>query len=114
VSIIVRMRRQTAVYWRRAGIDEYGQAYYDAPIEVDCRWDDAVTEFRNGDGDVAVTKSVVYPDRLMYVGDKMKLGSWESDTPDDPNEDTDAYEIKRMDQTPNLRATRTLFTAYLT
>lgn len=114
MSIIRRMRKQKAIYWRRLTPDKYGTFSYASPVEVSCRWDDCTEEFRNAQGQLEASSAVVYPDRQMYIGDILKKSEIESDTPDDPREDTEIFEIKRFDVTPNLRNTENLYTAYLT
>lgn len=113
MSIIKRMRKQKAVYWKRLTADKHGRFSYDYPIEVSCRWDDDQQEFRNQQREALVSQSVVYPDRAMFVGDMLKRGEMGIGTLDDPTEDQDAFEIQAFTHTPNLRATETLFTAYL-
>jgi len=113
MSIIKKMRKQKAVYWARLSADEYGVFAYDDPVQVDCRWDDMGVEFRNVEGEVQVSQSVVYVDRVMAIGDKLQRGEMDSTTPDSPAGLTTAFEIRRFDQNPNLRATETLYTAYL-
>lgn len=113
MSIIKRMRRQKAVWWQRLSPDEYGEFSYAVPVEVSCRWDDTAQEFLDPKGETQTSRSVVYVDRLMTVGDRLKRGELESDTADDPSEEAEAFEIRRFDQNPNLRNTETLLTAFL-
>lgn len=113
MSIITRMRKQKAVYWKRLTADQYGRYTFATPVEIDCRWDDLGEESRDAEGQVIMSNATVYPDRVMYEGDKLKKGALESDTPDDPSELTDAHEIQRFAETPNLKNTETLYTAFL-
>jgi len=114
MSIIVKMRKQKAVWWQRGATpDRYGKYSYASPIEIDCRWDDAAVEFRNEKGENVVSKSVVYPDRILAIGDRLREGDIESDEPADPTTITTTAEIQRFDKTPNIKATETLYTAYL-
>ena len=114
MSVIRKMRKQKAVWWARlTPPDQFGRYSFAAPVEIDCRWDDSGTEFRNGEGQTEMSAATVYPDREMTIGDKLKKGEMESDTPDDPRSLRTAFEIKRFDQTPNFKATETLYTAYL-
>lgn len=113
MSIIKRMRKQKAVYWKRLSADRFGKFSYDFPVEVECRWDDTNEEFRTPKMETRVSQSIVYPDREMFVGDMLKRGEMTVETYDDPTEDPDAFEIQAFAHTPNLRNTETLFTAYL-
>ena len=114
MSIIKKMRRQKAVWWARsAAPDAYGAFTFSAPVEIDCRWDDQAVEFMDGKGQNLVSNSVVYPDRILSVGDRLRRGSLGGGLPGDPLTLTDTFSIKRFDQTPNFKATETLYTAYL-
>jgi|SRR6185503_9148913 len=113
MSIIVKMRKQKAVWWRRTVVDAYGSYSFAGPIEIAVRWDDAAVEFLDPLGEKQTSRSVVYTDRVMTPGDRLMLGELDSETPDNPLSITTTFEIRRFDRTPNLRATETLFTAYL-
>lgn len=113
MSIIVKMRKQRAVWWRRTVADHYGSFSFAEPIEIAVRWDDAVVEFLDIVGEKQSSRSVVYTDRVMTPGDRLMLGELDSETPSNPLSVTTSFEIRRFDRTPNLRATETLFTAYL-
>jgi len=114
MSIIVKMRKQNAVWWQRsAEPDRYGKFSYATPVEIECRWDDAVIEFLDSKGQTKSSKSVVYPDRILSVGDMLREGEIESDEPADPTTLLTTAEIMRFDKTPNIKATETLYTVYL-
>jgi len=107
------MRRQKAIWWRRLGADRYGSHTFATPVEIDCRWDDTTQEFVDEKAVFQASKSVAYVDRVMSVGDRLMLGAMESDTPDNPLSITAAYEIKRFDRNPDLKAKEFLLTAYM-
>lgn len=113
MSLITRMRRQAAVYWKRLTPDEWGAFSYDTPVEIECRWDDSNEEFRDAKGETLTSRATVYPDRVVYPGDIMLKGEQESDTPNDPTTLDDTFEVKRFDSMPNLKATEFLYVAYL-
>lgn len=113
MSLIKKMRRQTAVWWKRLTPDRYGKFAYSTPVEIDCRWEDVAQEFVNDKGEMQVSRALVYVDRVMAPGDRLLLGAVESDTPDDPLLASRSFEIRRFDQLPTLKATETLLTAYL-
>jgi hypothetical protein len=113
MSVIKKMRKQTAIWWERTAADRYGQYGFRAPVEIKCRWDGVGSEFRSKAGAVEISDATVYPDRPMKVGDKLKLGSLDSNTPDNPTNLIDAFEIKKFGTTPNFKATEFLYTAYL-
>jgi hypothetical protein len=113
MSIIRKMRKQKAIWWRRLEPDQYGKFAFKEPLEIDCRWDDMHQEFRNASGQLEISKSIVYTDRVVELGDRLKRGAVYPTVPDDPLSVSDAYEVKGFAQTPNLKATETLYTAYL-
>lgn len=114
MSLIVRMRRQKAIYWQRDAVpDKYGRYSFASPVEIDCRWDDTSQEFLDPQGEVQLSRAVVYVDRVMSPGDRLMRGAIESDTPADPLTIRTAFEVRRFDQNPNLKATESLLTAFL-
>ncbi len=114
MSVIKKMRKQKAVWWaRNATADRYGSYTFAAPIEISCRWDDVGEEYVNPKGETVVSRSVVYPDRVLRTGDMLRAGVIESDEPADPTAVDTAFEVQRFDTTPNFRATENLYTAYL-
>ena len=115
MSIIKKMRKQKAVWWERQTEpqDRFGNFGFNEPVEIDCRWDDTAQEFTDSQGQLQISRSLVYVDRVMKPGDRLKLGEMDSETPLDPLEVQDAFAIKRFDQNPNLKATEFLLTAYL-
>jgi len=117
MSIISRMRKQKAVYWRRLEADEYGKYSFDDPVEINCRWDDDSREERKPGAEVFITAAVVYVDREMSEGDMLQKGEISSDERADPHaknpDGNQAYEIMKFKITPNLKNTENLYTAML-
>jgi len=114
MSIIRKMRKQKAVWWaRNESPNTFGQYGFAEPVEVDCRWDDTIQAFLDAQGETQQSRAAVYVDRVMRVGDRLRQGDIESDEPSDPLTLDDAFEIRRFDQNPNLKATETLLTAFL-
>jgi hypothetical protein len=112
MSIISKMRRQKAVWWKRSDPDQFGKFSFLEPVEIACRWEDVGQEFRNAKGEVQISNSVVYVDRVLALGDRLWRGELNS-APDDPLTQAGSYAVQRFDQLPNLKATETLYTAYL-
>ncbi len=138
MSIIRKMRRQKAVYWKRTDtVDHYGRVSFESPVEIDCRWVDGSQQFRDSKGQAFNFASTIYVDRQMYVGDALRLSTLEDlggiprDTEEgdervteedeirvgeallDPRDDPAAALIQRFSITPNLKATENLYTAYV-
>ena len=114
MSIITRMRRQKAVWWSKSNVDDYGRPTWNTPVEIDCRWEDAAQEFVKEDGEVNFSRSIVYVDRDMEVGDVLLLGELDSGVDEaDPKNNNGAWEVSRFEKTPNLKATEFLRVCYL-
>lgn len=114
MSLISRMRRQTAVWWAADGSDRFGAPRYKTPVEIKCRWEDVRKEFLNSQGVTAVSNSIVYVDRLMKTGDVLFRGVLtDLTTVTVPKDNSGAFEIAAFDRLPNLKNTEELLTAYL-
>lgn len=121
MSIISRMRKQTAVYWALEGaesggndFDDFGQPLLTTPIEIKCRWEAKTVEFIDAKGTRQLSNAVVYVDQDVDVGGVLMLGELTDIVNEDtPKENDDAWEIRRFDDLPNLKATEFLKTAYL-
>lgn len=121
MSIIKKMRKQKAIYWKRTGIDQFSEPEFAAPVEVACRWDDKSELFRSPEGREVVSRAIVYPDRDMDVGDyllKATQAEFDAMGLDDyskarPQDIEGAFPVRSPMETPNLRATESLFTMYL-
>lgn len=108
------MRKQDAIWWKRGSSpDRFGQYSFDPPVGIKCRWEDGVGVFVQKESEKQSPQSTVYVDRDMSVGDRLQLGTLDSETPSDPMDSTTAYEIQRFDILPNLKNTEKLRTAYL-
>ena len=113
MSVIKRMRRQRAIYWEKLTPDHHGRNRYAEPVEIACRWEEGTSDFRTAGGTALMFTATIYVDRPMKIGDKLKRGTLESDTPSNPDEVDKAYTIQRYSEIPNLRNTETLLTAYV-
>jgi len=120
MSLITRMRKQTAVWWPlttdsgEVQFDNYGQPIHGDPQEIDVRWEDKTEEIIGVDGTVVTTRSKVFVGEDMSVGDVLFLGELTDLTNEDnPKANSGAYEVVQFSKTPNLRATEFLRIAYL-
>jgi len=111
MRIIKKMRKQKAAYWKRSSVDKFGKYSYEDPILIDCRWEDVRQEYRDSKGQICYSQSVVYVDREMSVGDCLAKTSTLPETANPKAEG--GFEIHSMEQIPTLKATKTLFVAYL-
>jgi len=114
MSIISRMRRQDAIYWPFSSVNEFGVKVVGDPVPIKCRWEAKNEEFLASDGEIQMSNAIVYVDRDTPEGGILMLGTT-ADITDSVNikENIGAWEIKRFDNLPNLKATEFLKTAYL-
>lgn len=114
MSLIRKMRKQRAVYWKRGAPDEFGGAGYEPPIEIMCRWVSHIGEVRNQFGQLMDSKATVYVDREMFLNDMLMEGPLDSGTtPASPVGNPLAFEIQGFEKIPTLKATETLYVAHL-
>ena len=110
------MLKQKAGYWELTslGFDNYGQPIPSTPVEIDCRWEDVGEEFIDDKGTTQLSIARVYVDRDMEVGGVLMLGELSSGVDEDnPKENENAWEIRRFEKLPTLKATQFLRTVYL-
>ena len=127
MGIISRMRKQNAIYWPPAAPDDFGQVGYGQIVELvladgvnsRVRWEDRVDEFVAANGTTMTSSAVVYVPALpgggeVAVGGFLWLGS-RRDLTDEaaPARNPGAFEVRRVDKMPNLKATEYLRAVYL-
>ena len=114
MSIITKMRRQTAVYWSFASIDQFGQKSFADAVIISCRWEDVSEEFLDVNGAVRMSLAKVYVDRDMALGGVLMLGALADITDEEnPKGNIGAWEIRRFEKLPDLKAKEFLRTAIL-
>jgi hypothetical protein len=114
MSLLVRMRRQTCVFWPVGdtdGLDEdaHGNPAYGTPVEVPCRWDETTVEYLSKDGTKEVSNCQVFVDRDMAVGGLLMLGTLDDiQDSENPMLNDGVHEIKSFQKTPNLKVSEYL------
>ena len=83
-------------------------------MQILVRWDDKVEEFLDFEGERKLSNAVVYVGQDMSLGGILMLGTL-ADITDSVNikENAGAWEIRRFDKIPNLKASEFLRIAYL-
>ena len=114
MRIINRMRKQDAVYWPFVSVNEFGVKAVGSPVAIRCRWEDRNEEFLDANGERQMSMAIVYVDRDAPVGGVLMLGTT-ADITDAVNikENAGAFEIRRFDNLPDIKANEFLKTAYL-
>lgn len=114
MSLINRMRKRDATYWKLVGHDASGQEIYDSPIPIKVRWDDVAELYMTASGEQKVSNAKVYVDRKMPEGSVLLYQKYEDVVNlDDPLANEGAFQIKAFQSIDNLRATETLRIAIL-
>lgn len=102
---------QEATYWAPAGNTGFGGRAVDAPVRINCRWQDQAVLFRDSQGREVTSSSVVYPAQELAVRGYLALGDQTAVT--DPRSLSTAYEIRQTQQSPSLDGTRVLHKVFL-
>jgi hypothetical protein len=107
---------QTCVYWGNPTADGSGGFTWDDPIELDCRWEEKTELIRTSKGDNIVSNASVQVKQdldengWLFLGDLDDLDSSEED---DPMTISNAYEIKKFDKIPTMKADKFYRRAWL-
>jgi hypothetical protein len=110
------MLKMRAVYWPpEKEFDPHGKPINRYPQEIRCRWEDSFEQFIDGSGRMQMARAKVYVDRDLKVGGILWLGKLLNidDENNNPFDNPNAFEIKRFDKLPTLKATQFLRTAIL-
>lgn len=115
MSIITRMLKQVATYWPPLGTsDAFGQPQYGTAVQIGVRWEDATEQFLDDEGDIQMSKALVYVSQDVEVRGVLLLLPIASVTNlTDPKKNPLAWEIRRYERLPTFKATEFLRTALL-
>lgn len=121
------MRRQDAIYWPPGPVDSYGRLTVGPLVELvstssvnyRVRWEDKVEEFVDREGTTQASTAVVCVG-VLPDGSDVALGGWlwlgrrtDLTSEVDPRENSGAFEVRRVEHSPDLRATKILRMVYL-
>jgi hypothetical protein len=112
MGIITKMRKQKAVYWPPSTYDAYGQPTMGTAVQIDCRWEDKSEQFLDANGQEQLSNAIVYVSQDVALGGMLWLGLLAS-APVNPKADDDAWEIRKFEKLPNLKASEFLRTVML-
>lgn len=121
MALLIKMLRESAVYWPPVGIDPYGKPMFGAPIQITCRWEESNDEVLSADGEKTLSRARVFVGQDVQVRGMLFEGKLEQVVDQvNPLNNTDifgtpqAFKIIKYDRLPDLKARRFLRTAYLT
>lgn len=100
----IHYRRQDAVLWSRAGIDDAGEATVSAPVEIRVRWVDRQMEALDVRGETIALDALVVTDQAIIIGSILRQGTIEDyeDLADDA-EGTELYQVVTERTTPDVK-----------
>lgn len=107
---LARNLRQLATYWVQTGTDLYGKGIFSSPVQRVCRWEDMNELFIDKMGQEVTCKSRVFFVEDLSVEGYLFNGN---SSAADPTALAGTWEIRQVKRTPDLRAIRTLYVAYL-
>lgn len=68
-------KKDSAIYWKKIGVNDEGEAEFAAPEIIKCRWDQVRTDVQNEDVlTLEVPGNSVFPDRILVIGSYLMLG----------------------------------------
>lgn len=106
---------QKAVYWT-GDRDGFGGFDWNAPEEVNVRWDDQTELVTDSEGKEIVSRAQIMTPGELEKGGRLWLGELEDltqDEKDDPLK-VESYEIKRVDKNPLFKSKdEFVYTVYL-
>lgn len=114
---LTRNLEQTAVYWASPSPSGRGGYSYDDPVELDVRWEDKQEKFVDVNGQEMISGAIVIVDQdvdiggILFLGDLDDLDSSEEASPGSVKQ---AWEIRKFEKTPNIKALGYYRKAYLT
>jgi hypothetical protein len=114
MRIIKECQKDRLVYWAYTGADIYGQPTYAAPVQMTCRWDEALKQVFAEDGSPVFSKiELITQSRLQPKG-MVRKGQITSLTDINvPRNNSGTHEIIMVSETPLLRTRSiTLYEAY--
>jgi hypothetical protein len=119
VRLIKKILKMRAVYWApTSDTDEFGNKLFAEPKVIKVRWEERVQEFAGPNNESMLSNAVVYTDRdveLLGVLKKLEKGETLSSlaSTTNPFENEKAWEVRRFDKLPTIKATDFIRQAYL-
>lgn len=97
--------RDVATFWTVTGDDGFGGLTFGAPVQVSVRWEDIQEDFLNPQGEIQLSKAVVYCPRgtAVKVKDYVLQGT---SVETDPTTVQDAELVRQVLKSPDLRAVK--------
>jgi hypothetical protein len=106
---------QTAVYWAPGTADSHGEITFEAPVEINVRWEDSTERIATANGSQILCHAKVFVTAQYDKQGYLFLGTLaDCSSNADPKTVDGAFEILRADKIPAFRSkTVFLHTLYL-
>jgi len=111
---VLKRRYQTAVYWKRTGVDSNGVPVFAVPRELRVRWEDVNEAVLTSAAESVVSSARVFLGEDIQEGDVLRKGTL-AETADAarPFNNDLVFEVMVFSKVPTLRATDYLRVAHL-
>ena len=73
--------REDITYWEIAGVDNFGDPSFSAPVTLKAKWEDRTELFIDADGRETRSRSVVYVDTDLVIGGYLFRGTSSASDP---------------------------------
>lgn len=101
---------QTCTYWAQTGLNMSGKGTFATPVQLACRWEDVALLFLDKRGQEATSKSRVFLAQDIDIQGYLMLGTTSTA---DPTTLPEAWEVRSLKSTPDLRNLKNLYVAML-
>lgn len=113
MSLIIRMLKQTAVYWAPSNPDDFGRYTFVDPVQIKCRWEDKFEEIFDKHGRETIARHHVYVGVDVALGGFLLKGLLVSVPGGSTPQQVGAKEIIKFESLPNAKAKEFLREAWL-
>jgi len=110
MSFLTMYLNQVTTWWRKTGTDGFGNVTFAPPVPLPCRWEDSSRLITNAEGQQIPSRSRVWLDRDISIGDWLYLGNSSTTDPQDVDM---AFIVQDFRKVPSLDATDFERLAYL-
>ena len=99
MSLLTRNLKQTITLWSFNGLDNTGDPAFASTVQISGRWEDRTEKFVNARGEETRSRSRVYLDQDVNLGDYLFLGT---DATADPTGVVAAFAVQDFRKIPNI------------
>lgn len=105
-----KLNIDSVTHWPIVSTNDFGEEQFGAPVLIDARWEDRVTNIRLATGEEYQSKATVFTDVELALGSKVAQGDYTAVA--DPDL-AGAYEVREVMGIPSMRTNQTEWRAML-